>query len=203
MLLPRQWGNGTPRIGRTITSVRGWGRGALCAKRLDSPGEPRREKSAPSPTCQPGLAPRADVDLSRLGGILMMHHGLRIALAAVMLWTGIPHALCPCGHASAAVRRTAPPACPHCRPNHARPPSGHEKPCQCGACEVIQAVPPGEAVAVVAPALNAWDGPPAVDTPTLLPPLVSASEEGWAAHPPGSATGAGRVLPIFLGHLLL
>jgi hypothetical protein len=137
-----------------------------------------------------------------------MYRLLNLALAATMFWTSIPCALCACGqHAAATTTKQVVPTCPRCGGHRSAPAEQQQRPhqdtCRCGGCEMVQALPPGAAATVLAPA----DGTsfdhlaPAV---AIAPVAVChLPEKGSAAEPPGTPTASGRALAIFLGHLLI
>jgi hypothetical protein len=139
-----------------------------------------------------------------------MHRLLTLALAVGMFWTNIPYALCACGqHATAA---TAAPkqlvrTCPRCGGHRSAPadqyPNQGQKPCQCGACEVTQALPPTAAATVLSPTDASSVDQLAAAVAFVLPAVCHLPEKGSAADPPGTPTASGRALTIFLGRLLI
>jgi hypothetical protein len=131
----------------------------------------------------------------------MAHRGLNLLLAVGLLFTSTPRAMCLCSHSASAAPRAKVRSCPFCG-GQATPQHQPGKPCQCGACEVIQAVPPGGAVDVPAPVHASALVDLALDAPATAAAACHVPEKGWAAQPPGSPQGAGRALTIFLGHLL-
>jgi hypothetical protein len=132
----------------------------------------------------------------------MAHRGLNLLLAAPFVLTSTPHALCMCPHMPAN-SRTARPMCPHCRVKHPTPANQPDRPCQCGACEEMHAVPPGGAVQPAALThAPLFHVAPDLAAMTAVVETCHLPEKGWAVEPPGSPTGAGRALTIFLGHLL-
>jgi hypothetical protein len=64
-------------------------------------------------------------------------------------------------------------------------------------------VPGGPAVVAPAPTLAGYVSPVAVAAASLSWAVCHLPELARVAGPPGWSEGAGRVLPIFLGHLLI
>jgi hypothetical protein len=131
----------------------------------------------------------------------MFCRAVNMVLATGLLLSGTPHLLCPCAMAAPATQPVAKPVCPHCQHQSAPKHDPGKQSCDCGACEVMQAVSPGGAVHVAPPAH--WSVLH-VALYTLLPAVARCHPlpEGWAVEPPGSPHGSGRALTIFLGHLL-
>ncbi|MGO8688829.1 MAG: hypothetical protein ACLQLG_04290 [Thermoguttaceae bacterium] len=131
-----------------------------------------------------------------------MHKWLCATLAVLMLAANFPEAFCFCNSGA----RGHAPACPRCCCHRARPASAPDqgsKPCCCQVSKAIRAVPPPAAISAPALTFGGYFQPPAAVAASLPWAICRLPEIARVAGPPGSSEGAGRALPIFLGHLLI
>ncbi len=134
-----------------------------------------------------------------------MHKWLCATLAVCLLAANFPEAFCFCNSAAAGARGLAA-ACPRCCAHRARPTSAPDqgsKPCCCQVSKAIRAVPPPAATSAPALAFGGYFHPPAAVAASLPWAICRLPEIARVAGPPGSSEGAGRALPVFLGHLLI
>ena len=133
--------------------------------------------------------------------MLLMHKWLCATLAVLMLAANFPEAFCFCNSGDEATRGVSAVLLPS-RPPGERPGPGLEALLLPG----VQGDPGGAASRRHQRPVLTFGGyfqPPAAVAASLPWAICRLPEIARVAGPPGSSEGAGRALPIFLGHLLI